>query len=568
MERTKFYTERISQATEIAREYIKSDALMHRLEEEQKGLLNDLSSNRFIKVPFVGDFNAGKSSLLNTMMGINLLPTDIVPTTAVAYELYYSEEEYLQIYHKGEKQGTAPLSQIGALKAVPGDVVYVYLKNDFLKRLNDRGIVLVDMPGINSGIEAHNNAILSYIQEGSYFILLSEIEQGTLSRSTLRFIDELKKYGLKCSIFLSKVEGKPESEVPTIVKNVEDIAQRIIGPDAVVGTVSSVTKQYDDVLRVLDNLDAETFITQKYSELVCGFIDEIIEDLQLQIKLACSDKKDFQSKIAALGAEREKTIESLRAKAAGAQSLENSADDVLNDIREALVKNSLHLAHFISNNNSSTDAFSAELLSIIRPVLFSSFKREISEYQNVIGDSVRDFSLKVNDILQDKGNQALDAANEIIGNLLGREVLEGLLKKGLDKLMEKLIAYKGLSTLLGTLGKILGPLVTILLNIIPDLLRLIFGKSRESKVDLIRQKIVSEIVPKIVESLREPVTTMLDEQRREAMNSMEQLINSEAQKFNDSVKMVQQEQRADEESTALKVKALQVAIDKLENLKR
>ena len=86
MERTKFYTERISQATEIAREYIKSDALMHRLEEEQKGLLNDLSSNRFIKVPFVGDFNAGKSSLLNTMMGINLLPTDIVPTTAVAYE--------------------------------------------------------------------------------------------------------------------------------------------------------------------------------------------------------------------------------------------------------------------------------------------------------------------------------------------------------------------------------------------------------------------------------------------------------------------------------------------------
>ena len=186
----------------------------------------------------------------------------------------------------------------------------------------------------------------------------------------------------------------------------------------------------------------------------------------------------------------------------------------------------------------------------------------------MIGDSVRDFSLKVNDILQDKGNQALDAANDIIGNLLGREVLEGLLKKGLDKLTEKLIAYKGLSTLLGTLGKILGPLVTILLNIIPDLLRLIFGKSRESKVDLIRQKIVSEIVPKIVESLREPVTTMLDEQRREAMNSMEQLINSEAQKFNDSVKMVQQEQRADEESTALKVKALQVAIDKLENLKR
>ena len=566
MRKEQMYASVINEASRISKEYINASDSILRIESDKSALLKDMANNAFIKVPFVGDFNAGKSSLLNALMGINLLPTNIVPTTAVSYELYYSDKEQLKVFHKGELKETAPISRIAALEVVPGDVVYVYVDNDFVRKMNERNIVVVDMPGIDSGIEAHNNAILNYIREGSFFFLVTDAEQGTLRRSAIRFVDELKKYGLTCNVIISKVDKKSDEQITTIKAEVEAQAKRAIRSDVEVGISSAAAKRFDDVSRMLDKLDAEKFFVEKYAKEVSGFVSDIISELQLQIKLTLSDKKDFTTKIEALGSEREKALNSLNSKNNTAQSLSNSAEDILNDVREALIAKSSYLATILYNNNNDTNAFNNELLSIIRPILINSFKREISEYQDVIGDSVREFSLNVNDILQDNNNAMLNGANDIIGNLLGKDVLEGILKKGLDKLMVRLAAYKGISTLLGSLSKILGPLVTIIINVIPDLLRMIFGKSKEQKIDSIRQNIASEVVGKIVNSLRDPVTEMLEEQRRSAMNDMESLINEEAKKYDVNIQSMLQEQQASESEIATKVQNLEKGISELDKL--
>lgn len=565
MRKEQMYASVINEASRISKEYINASDSILRIESDKSALLKDMANNAFIKVPFVGDFNAGKSSLLNALMGINLLPTNIVPTTAVSYELYYSDKEQLKVFHKGELKETAPISRIAALEVVPGDVVYVYVDNDFVRKMNERNIVVVDMPGIDSGIEAHNNAILNYIREGSFFFLVTDAEQGTLRRSAIRFVDELKKYGLTCNVIISKVDKKSDEQITTIKAEVEAQAKRAIRSDVEVGISSAAAKRFDDVSRMLDKLDAEKFFVEKYAKEVSGFVSDIISELQLQIKLTLSDKKDFTTKIEALRSEREKALNSLNSKNNTAQSLSNSAEDILNDVREALIAKSSYLATILYNNNNDTNAFNNELLSIIRPILINSFKREISEYQDVIGDSVREFSLNVNDILQDNNNAMLNGANDIIGNLLGKDVLEGILKKGLDKLMVRLAAYKGISTLLDSLSKILGPLVTII-NVIPDLLRMIFGKSKEQKIDSIRQNIASEVVGKIVNSLRDPVTEMLEEQRRSAMNDMESLINEEAKKYDVNIQSMLQEQQASESEIATKVQNLEKGISELDKL--
>lgn len=566
MRKEQMYASVINEASRISKEYINASDSILRIESDKSALLKDMANNAFIKVPFVGDFNAGKSSLLNALMGINLLPTNIVPTTAVSYELYYSDKEQLKVFHKGELKETAPISRIAALEVVPGDVVYVYVDNDFVRKMNERNIVVVDMPGIDSGIEAHNNAILNYIREGSFFFLVTDAEQGTLRRSAIRFVDELKKYGLTCNVIISKVDKKSDEQITTIKAEVEAQAKRAIRSDVEVGISSAAAKRFDDVSRMLDKLDAEKFFVEKYAKEVSGFVSDIISELQLQIKLTLSDKKDFTTKIEALRSEREKALNSLNSKNNTAQSLSNSAEDILNDVREALIAKSSYLATILYNNNNDTNTFNNELLSIIRPILINSFKREISEYQDVIGDSVREFSLNVNDILQDNNNAMLNGANDIIGNLLGKDVLEGILKKGLDKLMVRLAAYKGISTLLDSLSKILGPLVTIIINVIPDLLRMIFGKSKEQKIDSIRQNIASEVVGKIVNSLRDPVTEMLEEQRRSAMNDMESLINEEAKKYDVNIQSMLQEQQASESEIATKVQNLEKGISELDKL--
>ena len=566
MKKEQMYASVITEASRISKEYINASDSILRIESAKSALLKDMANNAFIKVPFVGDFDAGKSSLLNALMGIDLLPTDIVPTTAVSYELYYSDKEQLKVYHKGELKETVSVSQIASLEVVPGDVVYVYINNDFVRQMNERDIVIVDMPGIDSGIEAHNNAILNYIREGSFFFLVTDAEQGTLRRSAIRFVDELKQYGLTCNVIISKADKKSDEQMSSIKAEVETQAKRAIRSDIEVGVSSAAERRFDDVIQMLDKLDPEKIFIEKYAKEVTGFVSDIISELQLQIKLALSDKKNFTTKIETLKAEREKALNNLNNKDNAAQSLSNSVEDILNDVREALIAKSGYLATILYSSNNDTNAFNNELLAVIRPVLVNSFKREISEYQDVIGDSVREFSLNVNDILQDKDNAMLNGANEIIGNLLGKDVLEGVLKKGLNKLMEKLAAYKGISTLLGSLSKILGPLVTIVINVIPDLIRLIFGKSKEQKIDAIRQKIVSEVAGKIVESLREPVTEMLEEQRRSAMNEMESLINEEAKKYDVNIQSMLQEQQASESEIAAKIQHLEKGIGELNKL--
>lgn len=560
------YVSTVAAATKIGIENFNNQVSVQRLGANKDTLLAEMQNDAYIKVPFVGDFNAGKSSLLNSLMGVSILPTDVVPTTAVSYELYYSEVEKLDIYHEGKFKETAPLSKISKLDVVPGDIVSVYINNDFIKQQNERGIVLVDMPGIDSGIEAHNNAILNYIREGSFFFLVSPAPQGTLRSVTLQFADELKKYNLQMAVVISKADHASESNLKSVVEHITDQAKRLIGKNVDVCVTSSAENNNAGIVTILDKLDAEKFLKDKYYTEVAAFVNGIISELQMRAKLLLTNKDDYDAKINGLRREKENALMSLHEKSGSAQSLQSSADDILTDIRTALIEKSLYLANILVQSNNDSTVFNAELLNIIRPVLVNSFKREISEYQDVIGSSVMDFSVTVNKILQDEDNKLLSGANEVIGNLLGKEVVEAFLKKSLDKLMVQLAQYKGLSTLLKTLGKILGPLTTILINTIPDILRLIFGKSKDRKIADIQQKITSEMIGKLVEGLREPIENMLEDQRKSAYKEMESMIESEASKFDDNIKKIQEEQQADETVITAKVQTLQVAIGELEQL--
>lgn len=64
------------------------------LENGKAEALKDAVQNMPLLVPVVGEFSAGKSTLLNTLMGKDVLAVSIVPETAIPAELYYSETEY------------------------------------------------------------------------------------------------------------------------------------------------------------------------------------------------------------------------------------------------------------------------------------------------------------------------------------------------------------------------------------------------------------------------------------------------------------------------------------------
>lgn len=566
MEKVNQFVSLVNQAYVMTKSSFNNSESAKKAEIERNSLVNSLEKDSFVKVPFVGDFNAGKSSLINSILGRDLLPTNILPETAVSYELYYSADEQVEVWLDDKLVETAPVSQIKALQLTPRNLVKVYLDNPIVKDWNERNIVVVDMPGIDSGVEAHNNAILHYVQEGTFFVLVSEAEGGTLRLSTLNFIEEIKKYGARLAVVISKIDKKPENEVLNVKANIESVAKRMVGDATQVVTASAVDNNVNEVIDILNSIDADKLVESKYKPQVVNLIDSFVAELQLQMKLLLSDKSDFAAKIEELKSVHEKALEELKSKAESAQSVEGSADDILQDISEALKEKAGYIATLLYGQTDSK-VLNQEILTIVRPVIVNSLKREITEYSDVIGSAVQEFMVNVDEILKDKDNKMLSGAEDVIGNLLGKDLLEGLLKKGLDKLAGRLVAYKGLGELVKVLGKVLGPLVTIIINVVPDVLRLIFGKSKEQKIEEIKTKFATEIVSKIVDSLRQPIEDIIAEQRREVDKNMSALVEDETKKYNDNIVAVQNQQQQEKETIVLKVAELNGVVEKLNGLK-
>lgn len=556
---------RVLAATDVVKLNFPVADVVEKIEADADVLLGRITKDNFIKIPFVGDFSSGKSSLLNAYIGSDLLPTNILPETAVAYELYYAEDEKLELYSDGVlKETKNSLSQIKDFNVSPGDVVYVYINNEKIRSLNSRGIVLVDMPGIDSGIEAHNSAILNYIREGSVFMIFTDTEQATLRSSTISFIREIQQYGLSINVFLSKADKKPETEVQEIRASVEKVVKSLMSDDSVVGVTSSVEEKYGykDVEAVLSKVDAEKIFAERYTGEVDAFISSVIAQFEMQIKLITSNAKDFDSLIEQLSKKKTEAISSLEGKASQAQSLEGSADDILQDIRSALMGASQRLAMVAFSSKGDGKAFESELMSIVRPVLINSFKREMTEYQEVIGESMKELSADLSSVISVSSTQGESLAKDVLEKLGGGNMVESLLQKGLSMLLAKFAGKKALTLLVGALS----PVITIVVSFLPDLISLIFGKSNEQKTAEVRDKIESQVIGRVIDGLRPNVEQMLMENRQEAYNEIKAEIENTIEQIDENIKSVMDEKLSSEAEISERVNKLALAVEELKKI--
>lgn len=567
MDKVQHFVSVVEKACAIAKDSLNNQDSIIKAGLDRDGLELDLNNHAYVKVPFVGDFNAGKSSLINSFLGIDLLPTNILPETAVSYELYYSEQERLEIVDGGNVKETAPLSKVSELNLTPTNLVKVFVNNQKIKALNEKHVVIVDMPGIDSGVEAHNNAILNYVQDGTCFVLVTDAECGTLRATTLNFIDEVKKYGSDVYIAISKCDKKSSEEVDKIKRTVEEVAEKYLGKKVPVAVTSAVDKNYSELEKILNSIDSEILIENRFKLPVTNYVNGFIVELQLQIKLLLSNESDYSGKLEKLRREKDDAIENVKKRASAAQSVSGSADDILQDITVALKSKSGYLATLLYQQ-VDTNVFANEIMTVIRPVLVNSLKREVTEYGDVISGAVQEFTLNVDNIINDKDNDLLNCATEMVENLLGKDVLEGMLKKGLDKVAEKLVAYKGLSTLLKGFAKVLTPIITIVVNILPDLMRMIFGKSKENKINEIKLKFSTEVVYKIVESLRSSIEEIISSQRAEVDSNIQTLIEEETKKYNDNIQAILKQQNEEKEEREQKAASLTVKLESLIELQK
>lgn len=287
-------------------------------------------------------------------------------------------------------------------------------------------------------------------------------------------------------------------------------------------------------------------------------MDSIISQFELQIKLTLSDKKDFDEMLDTLSDKKREAVAQLEAKSASAQPIDGSVDDIITDVRQALMRNSQRLAVLALNSNGNTSNFEGEVMSIIRPVLIESFKREMTEYNDALGECVRNLSVDLSSILNEKTKGEI-IASDMIEKLGGALLIEQLLSKLLAKLTLMVAGKVALTWIL----RILSPVVSIIVSFLPDIIRLIFGKSQSEKISEILQKIESEVIGQLVEKLRPNVTEMLTQTRQESYDEIAAQMENTLMQIDDSIKSIMPEKEVSEAEIKQKVETLNSAIAEL-----
>ena len=70
--------------------------------EKAKKLIKKIHDNEFITA-FSGHFSAGKSTMINSLIGEQILPSSPIPTSANLVKVHHAANDYAKVYYNLEK---------------------------------------------------------------------------------------------------------------------------------------------------------------------------------------------------------------------------------------------------------------------------------------------------------------------------------------------------------------------------------------------------------------------------------------------------------------------------------
>lgn len=179
------------------------------LERQLEATQTLLSQNPPIDIAVLGQFKAGKSSFLNSLLGQNVLPVGVIPVTTAITRLQYGEKEQITVRHFDGTVTSAPLAEIDEYTSEtknPDNSKNVAVVDIELPSLQKyAGLRLVDTPGLGSVYKYHQSIAENWLPEVGTALLAVSADR-PLSENDLALISELTAHTPNIIILLTKAD--------------------------------------------------------------------------------------------------------------------------------------------------------------------------------------------------------------------------------------------------------------------------------------------------------------------------------------------------------------------------
>lgn len=465
-------------------------------------------------VPVVGAFSAGKSSLLNTLMGKSVLPVGIAPETELATELRYSPESYLLAIDNHGAEERLPVDALKTINARAKELSHLqlYIDSPALKQLAP--LVLVDMPGYGSSLESHNKAIAFYLPRGVHFVVVTSVEDGNLTQSMVRRLDEVKAYGGSFTFVLSKANLRSPAQVEEVRGYIDE--QLHVYFEGSQRTLLSGRGNSSAFAQALQQIDPNELFDWLFLDLLKGQNHDVIR--QVNLALSTLAKGDGQSEQELRALERAlKALEHQRANMRDEMSDRYSLrllNRCLRGLEEDLEDAIEELVALAANPQSSR--LNNVLAEVVRNSLTRNIQREIDDISSAMIDDLAAGlsmpSLQLDNLglgdhwvtdLSERVKDSLGKTNQLLNNWSA-----SVTERTAD--MEKLgRLYKGISVTLAVATSVITPVLELAIIFLPEILRALNAGNERQRF---RDKLQGEVFPGIKAELRNRLPAILEEQ--------------------------------------------------------
>lgn len=193
--------------------------------------LNAPAEQLQLRIGFVGEFSSGKSTLLNAVLGEELLPSRSTPTTANIIEIEADaalrDPEYLSV----DESGSSHCINASEFAALACGQSHETLRLRLSPRgLLQPGIQLIDSPGINALVAGHAEITLAQLSLLDGLVVCLHCEMGTVPANVLRFLESeaIQRAAHKLLFVLTATDQKAPAGVIRVSQSIADALTRVM----------------------------------------------------------------------------------------------------------------------------------------------------------------------------------------------------------------------------------------------------------------------------------------------------------------------------------------------------
>ena len=319
----------------------------------------------------VGEFNAGKSAVINALLGEPILEEGVTPTTA-----------HIHLIRYGERPGRVETSDGMVIVTYPA----VWLRH----------MVLVDTPGTNAVIRRHQEVTEEFIPRSDLVLFVTSADR-PFTESERAFLGRIREWGKKVIFVVNKIDLLTPEERAEVLAYVEDNARHALGMTPTVFGISARLAQ--EARRVQGDQHQTLWNESQMGELESFIHHSLDERERLRLKLSAPlgvARRALEEAISLAGAR----ADVLRADVEALDRIEKHLNEYAEDMRRQWTFRLSHVDNALHEMAARGHRFFDETIRLGRifDLLNSDkLKREFEQY--VVADTPLEVERHVNALI-------------------------------------------------------------------------------------------------------------------------------------------------------------------------